>query len=275
MQIPILTYHSMNVESREYAGNDHVALARDLEWLQQAGRRVVSLETAFRWYRGDLPDAAVSGAVALTFDDGSWFDFYDLEHPVHGMQRSLFNILEDFSDRHGPRAQPELHASSFVIASPQARAELDRKAMIGAGWWSDEWWPVAQRSGRLGIECHSWDHNHPLLDRVAQKDQLKGSFRTIASAADCEAQVARAGRYIRERLGGIAPRFFAFPWGETSPYLLEEYLPGAQAEHGFVAAFTTEPRHLRRSDARWALPRWVCGRDWSSPAEFQALITDS
>ena len=271
MQIPILTYHSMQVDSNGYAGNDHHALAEDLRAIQSLGRRVVPLERAVAWHQGRLADAEVEGAIAITFDDGSWFDWYDLAHPSQGQQRSMYHILADFRAEAGADRQPGLHASCFVITSPAARRELDDKAMIGRGWWGDEWWGEAQASGLLGIECHSWDHNHPLLDRVGQRGQRKGDFAHIDSFDDCEIQLAKAAYYIAGKTG-VRPRFFAFPWGQASDYLVGEYLPRFQDRHGFMAAFSTEPKPLERSDNRWNLPRYVCGRDWSTPEDFAALL---
>lgn len=270
--VPILTYHSMHVDSPTYAGNDHVALAEDLRSIHALGGRIIPLAEAFAWHQGQRPASTVERAVVLTFDDGSWWDFHDLDHPAHGRQRSLFNILRDFRAEAGVGAQPGLHASAFVIASPGAREELDRKAMIGRGWWSDDWWARAQQSGLLAIECHSWDHVHPLLETVAQREQRKGDFAAVDSPEDCRAQVAQAGAYIRERAGPDAARFFAYPWGQASAYLASDYLPRRRARHGFQAALTTDPRPLRRSDDRWRLPRVVCGRDWRCADEFRDVL---
>jgi peptidoglycan/xylan/chitin deacetylase (PgdA/CDA1 family) len=272
LPIPVISYHAVNVISNRYAENDHIALAADLRQLHELGYRVISLSRLFEWHQGEVADEALARAVAITFDDGSWFDYYDLEHPTCGWQRGMLGILQDFRDEVGAASQPGLHASSFVISSPAARAELDRKGLVGRGWWGDEWWAAAERSGLMSIECHSWDHNHPDLDRVAQRDQLKGDFSAIDTLEDCEAQLARAGDYIARRLQGRRPRFFAYPWGQASAYLQKEYLPQRQERHGFLAAFNTEPRPVRRSDDRWALPRYVFGRDWRREGELEAVL---
>ena len=166
----------------------------------------------------------------------SWFDFYDLDHPTCGPQRSMLNILRDFQKEVGPNAQPGLHVSSFVISSPDARNELDKKGLIGKGWWGDEWWLQALKTNLMGIECHSWDHNHPDLGRVAQREQRKGNFRVIDTYEDCHMQVAKAGDYIQTMLNNVRPGFFAFPWGQASEYILNGYLSEHQARHGFLAA---------------------------------------
>lgn len=273
LRIPVLTYHSLNMDSNEYAGNDHIALREDLRLLHQSGWRIIPLKQVVDWHQGLIADAEMHNAVAITLDDGTEFDYHDLEHPTLGMQRSMFNILCDFRDEAGG-TQPGLSVSSFVITCPDSRAELDKKGMVGKGWWGDQWWLEAQASGLMSIECHSWDHNHPALDKVAQQDQLKGDFTAIANAADCEAQVAKAGDFIQQKLNGQRPTLFAYPWGQASDYLLQQYMPGHQSRHQFRAGFSCEPRLVRKDDNIWFLPRFVCGRDWQSPSQLISLISD-
>jgi len=275
LQIPVLTYHGVNIISNSYPENDHIALASDLRTIHALGFRVISLRQVFDWHQGLFSCSGVSNPVAITFDDGSWFDFYDLEHPTCGFQRGMLGIFQDFQTELKQGQQPDLHASSFVISSPEARAELDKKGLIGKGWWGDEWWPLAIESGLLAVECHSWDHNHPDLDRVAQRDQRKGSFSFIDNLDDCKTQLAKAGDYIQSQLNGARPLFFAYPWGETNEYLLKTYMPEHQCEHGFKAAFTTDPRPVRRGDSRWSLPRFIFGRDWKSSSELEHILMES
>jgi hypothetical protein len=272
VQVPVLTYHSVNIIRNTYAENDHIALAEDLRTIDRLGHRVVPLRRVFDWQQGRVDDKEVEACVAITLDDGAWFDFHDLDHPSCGMQRGMLGILQDFRDEIGAGRQPGVHATSFVIASPGARDELDRKGLVGRGWWGDEWWSEAELSGLMEIACHSWDHNHPDLDRVAQKDQFKGNFHVIDTEDDCRVQVAQAGDYIERKLGK-RPRFFAYPWGQASDYLAAEYLPSKAGEHGFEAAFTTEAKPVEQSDDRWRLPRYVFGRDWSAPGELERLLT--
>ena len=272
MQIPVLTYHAVNITSNSYRENDHVALASDLQTIHDQGYRVVPLDRVFDWHQRKIPDEAVHKAVAITFDDGSWFDFYDLDHPECGIQRSMLGILADFQKELGAGQQPGLHSTSFVIASPDARRELDEKCLVGKGWWGDEWWQLAVDSGLMSIGCHSWDHNHPDLDRVAQQQQRKGSFCFIDNIDDCEVQLAKAGDYIASKLDNARASFFAFPWGESNEFLLNTYLPDYQARHGFQAAFSTDRRPVRRNANRWNLPRFVCGRDWRSSNELERIL---
>ncbi len=124
----------------------------------------------------------------------------------------------------------------------------------------------------MSIECHSWDHVHPGVGTVAQREQLKGDFSAVDNLADCTAQVERAGTYIAHRLGGRRPRLFAYPWGQASDYIMETYLPEYRRQHGFRAAFTGEPVPVERGMNRWSLPRFICGRDWDSPETLAALL---
>jgi peptidoglycan/xylan/chitin deacetylase (PgdA/CDA1 family) len=124
----------------------------------------------------------------------------------------------------------------------------------------------------MDIECHSWDHVHPELDHVAQKDQVKGDFCRVESFEDCEIQFTRAGEYIGRVLGGKRPTLFAYPCGEASDYALSEYLPNHQSRHQFRAAFSTEPKSVSKSDNTWLLPRFTCGLDWKSPQELTEIL---
>ncbi|MCW8925187.1 MAG: polysaccharide deacetylase family protein [Xanthomonadales bacterium] len=270
VKIPVLTYHGVNVIRNNYADNDHLALASDLETIATSGFRVIPLSRVVDWRLGLTGDEDVSRAVAITFDDGAWFDFYDLDHPSCGLQRSMFNILKDFRARHSN----EIHATSFVIASPEARSSLDKSCMIGENWWGDEWWREATASGLLDVECHSWDHVHPNLEKVAQQDQAKGDFGMVKTYMDCDVQFAKAGEYMGGVLGK-RPTLFAYPYGQSSGYAVNEYLPNHQSEHGFRAAFTTEPKAVAKSDDIWRLPRFVFGQDWKSPQELEVILQRS
>jgi hypothetical protein len=110
---------------------------------------------------GRLDD--LRGCVGLSFDDGSDLDFYDAPHPVWGPQRSMATSLPTSGLATAPARKPSLHATSFVIVSPEARAILDRTCLIGCRWWNDDWWPLAEQE-RDSIESHSWDHNHDTIE---------------------------------------------------------------------------------------------------------------
>ncbi len=267
MRVPVLTYHGNNVSGPRYAENDHIALTQDLELIDALGWRVVPLARVVDALLGDGPEPPPR-SVALSFDDGSWFDWYDLEHPRHGLQLGLATVLRQHVARGGQRP----HATCFVIVSPAARAELDRSCLVGRGWWGDQWWLDASREGLLAIESHSWDHNHETLAATAQRDGRRGRFDTIETWAEADAEIRQAADWLDARLAPARSTLFAYPYGQASAYLREEYLPRHRAEHRVRAAFTTEPAPLSPGADRYALPRYVCGRDWRSPDELAALL---
>ena len=272
LKIPILTYHSINISGNTYAENDHLALASDLETINELGFRVIPLSQVVDWHQGSLSDEDVTRTVAITLDDGSWFDYYDLDHPTCGMQRSMINILRDFNARNG--STNSSHATSFVISSPQARSSLDKTGLIGKDWWGDQWWVDAVSSGIMDVECHSWDHVHPELENVAQQDQLKGDFSQVKTFNDSEFQFTKAGEYIASVLGN-RPSLFAYPYGSASDYVVNQYLPEHQSRHQYRAAFTTEPKAVSKTDNRWLLPRFVCGHDWKSSQELRNILNNT
>lgn len=271
MRVPVLTYHSNNVAGNDYADNDHVALAADLRWLHRHRLRIVPLATVVDVLLGDASPRAVDGAVALSFDDGSWFDWHDIEHPTCGWQRGFAGILSDFVAATAEAA----HATSFAIVSPEARVTLDRTCLAGRGWWGDEWWPDATGSGLLSIQSHSWDHNHETLPTTAQHAQRKGTFRSIESWADADAQIRQAADWLDRRLAPQRTDLFAYPYGETSDYLLDEYFPRHTREHRVRAAFGTSPEPVTRDSPRWNLPRYVCGHHWRDESGLARLLADA
>lgn len=271
MSIPILTYHSVNIAGNDYAANDHVALAADLRLVTKLGWRIAPLHRLTRAFlEGRMPSEPT---LALTFDDGSDFDFHDLPHPAAGPQRSLFNILHDFSQEF-PEAQPDLHATAFVIVSPDARRVLDRTCLIGKGWWNEYWWQDAARSGLMGIANHSWDHVHTTLDHVDQREQRKGDFGAIDCAADADAQVVRAFEYIETRAPNSSSCLFAYPYGHVSGFLSKTYFNrlATRAVPPVIAAFGLGDSTWSMKSDRWNIPRWVCGDHWKHPDELAAKL---
>src|SRR5689334_21831985 len=96
-RLAILTYHPIHIVEPTYQGSDLVALERDLATIERLGLPVVSLQQAIA--PCDAPGLLqVNGdgtAVAITFDDGSVFDYVDHDHPTCGWQRSAGTILRD------------------------------------------------------------------------------------------------------------------------------------------------------------------------------------
>src|SRR6185437_10829502 len=174
MQRYVLAYHSHRVLGNDYADNDHVALATDLQLVHGVGGRIVSLDRIVDGLHDRDEEPAIDQGlqVALTFDDGAMYDAVDFEHPRFGPQRGFLNILRDFAGIHGRDAQPELHATSFVIASPDARKRMESTydpahSYVGPGALDDDWWLPAIKTGLLAIASHSFDHLHHGLSKVA------------------------------------------------------------------------------------------------------------
>lgn len=268
MRVPVLTYHGNNVHGGAYHENDHVALADDLATIHRLGWRVVPLRHVVDAVLGRLPFAALARCVALSCDDGSWFDWHDLDHPSAGRQRSFANVARDFRAATGAWAG----LTAFVIVSPEARAVLDRTCLVGRGWWTDDWWPEAARGDVLDVQSHSWDHNHETLERTAQRDHARGSFRNIATWPEADAEIRVANDWLDARCPSRRTTLFAYPYGESNPYLVHEYLPMHVAEHRLDAAFDTTAACVDAASDRWCLPRFVCGRDWRSTDELAALL---
>lgn len=258
MEVPILAYHSHRVLGNSYDTNDHIALYDDLRMIREQGFHIVPLRWIVEWVLGQRDDCALARAVAITFDDGADFDYLDLSYPTYGLQRSFFHILGDFHREFGRSAQPHLHATSFVIASPVARGDICRQSQIGLRM-TDGWWREAHDSGLMSIESHSWDHNHPDVHEVCEEHQTKGSFDVIDTYAECRGEVQQAAEYIHQKIDPVWPELFAYPWGQSSPYLRETYFPYFQPQHHTIAAFAANGGYVTKTSSRWNLPRFVCG----------------
>jgi hypothetical protein len=271
MPLAILTYHSHHVVGPGYDANDHVAFARDLDGLTDAGWRIAPLADIVRAHRV----GATARLVALTFDDGPVYDVDDVVHPEYGMQMSFARAMREFAARR-PRAQPALHATSFVIASPEARAAMEmhadpRYTWLAPGSMGEAWWPGAIESGLISIANHSWDHLHPALPAVRHSRDARGDFAQVRNDADADAQIRDAAAYLAGATAGRASPHFAYPFGHHNAFLAHDYLPRI-GEGICAAAFTTEPRLVDPSDSPFLLPRFVCGADWRSPEELAARL---
>jgi len=271
--IPILAYHALNAPDKDYASNDHVALEEDLRLIRRLGFKVARLAeiAEITWNRA--PSRLDSGYwVGLSFDDGTDFDYLDIEaHPYLGYVKSFYTILKE-SGAGSARDWPQPTGTAFVIASPEARAVLDRTCIAGLNQWRDVWWAEAAQTGILDIGNHSWDHTHPTLETVAQRDQRKGTFKGIDNLTDANAQIIQADEYIRRRTDDHAARLFAYPYGETTEYLIGEYFPKHMPQHRMLAAFSTEGEYATRASNRWNIPRFMCGLHWKSPEGLEKIL---
>ncbi len=270
----MLTYHGVQVDGDEYCLNDHIALAADLELIHSLGWTIIPATRLVAFLTGRDDTMLAEKSLVVTFDDGSWFDWHDLIHPVFGVQRGFAGILRDFRSRYGAAAQPLLHATSFVVASPAARDILDRTCLIGEGWWADGWWPEAQREGVIGIANHSWDHRHCTIPPQMRYGQDYGHFRTVDGDRECDFQIRQAMDFLRECLGAAPEPLFAYPYGDVPAYLAEHYLPTRGESMGLVAAFAADPAPVSETSDRWRLPRFVFRRDWRTPGQLRALLSE-
>lgn len=263
----VLLYHSQNVAGNEYATNDHVAFTKDLRLIHELGLKIIPLNWLVGWLLGEIP-LDLQNSVCISFDDGVDADVHDLDFPDFGPQRAFVNIMRDFHDEFGPDAQPMLHATSFVIASREARAVMDKHSLFGKGWMNDAWWGE-DHDGLLAIASHGWDHAHPDLEHIGQ--QPDGHFHGVDDRQEADRQIAVASDYIASVTGRRRPDLFAYPYGHVNDYLPCDYFPNND-HHGVRAAFTTEPEAVTRSSDRWRLGRFVCGRDWRSDSELEKIL---
>ena len=276
MKLLVLAYHSHHMSGNEYPGNDHVALASDLETITEAGAQIVPLRRIAEQVRAP-GSVETEGAtlVGISFDDGAMFDYEDFDHPEFGPQRSFLNVIRDFRARHGSAIQPHLHATSFVIASPGARQELEAAEECGfpdlPDWFTDRWWKDAAATGLFEIGNHSWDHVHPAPGTIVTTTNARGNFGLVDNYIDADREIRAASEFIGTRLEG-ACELFAFPYGHVNDYLVNDYLPAHADEHGLTAAFGTSGRRIEAGDSVWNIPRLVCGHDWKTSAELRELL---
>lgn len=271
-RIPVLTWHGYNVFGNTYEANDLIAFADDLRTLDDAGFAVVPLVEAARWVRGERADFAQYGrpVVALSCDDGTDYDWRDMTHPEFGPQKSFASSMRTFQSAR-PGAQPALGMTSFVIASPTARTQIDRGGMNAQAALNDDWWQAANDSGLLAIESHGWDHNHPTVAPVVQRDQRSGDFFAIDTFAECDMHVRAASLFIESK-SARKPALFAYPWTQASDYMRRDYMPQFAANNSVIAAFGGQSDYLTKNSDRWYLPRFVFGPDWKSADGLRAIL---
>jgi peptidoglycan/xylan/chitin deacetylase (PgdA/CDA1 family) len=269
----VLTFHSHNVSGDGYATNDHVALDATLTLLEQLRIPVLRVLDVARRLRAGTFGGLPARFACITFDDGSDYDWRDMEFRGHGAQRSMFSILRSHSRRLlGLAWLKRAHATSFVIASPRARHEIAATALGDPALMTDAWWREAQGSGLMDIGTHGWNHVHPAVSEMASRPELVERFDRLETAADAELQVKKAFDAIHASAGGDAGRIFAYPYGQVSEFLANEYFPG---QREIVAAFAAVPRPLVADSDPWRLPRYVCGPDWSSDEGLERLVSDA
>jgi peptidoglycan/xylan/chitin deacetylase (PgdA/CDA1 family) len=270
MRAYVITYHSGNIGGNDYATNNLVALGEDLRELRAQGVPVVPLRDVVAAVLGGGAARMPARVAAVTLDDGLDFDFVDLVHPHHGPQPAVRTVLE----RHETATGDLVHATSFVIASPEARREIADREMLGHQWIGDHWWAAAVASGRFDIGNHGWDHVSPSVPPVAAREGKSGSFRHVATFEEADRQVRIAREFIAAKAPNPGTAFFAYPYGDPSDYAANDYLPQHGERHGTMAAFTGSPAPVHAGSDRWRLPRYTCGMDWRSTSELARILRD-
>ena len=272
MRVAVLAYHSQNVQGSTYAKNDHIALAMDLALIRERRIPVVRLRDLVNAWLEKRVDDLPPAAIALTCDDGTALDWEPFDHPTEGTQVPFREIVAAHA-RHA-EVNPRGLLTSFVIASPEARREIDAGCYAGYPLSDERWWVDAQREGTIDIENHSWDHVHTCVSSVAQAEQRKGDFTAIARWEDADRQIRRSADYIDRVLAetGHTTGLFAYPYGHVNDYLTSVYFPDYFEQHRVVAAFADRPEFWTEQANRYQIPRFVCGLAWRSPEEFSQIL---
>lgn len=275
MRTLVLCYHSQNILGYSYGENDHVALASDLQAIARRRLPIISLNSLFSYLEGRAGfwPRRPARAIVLTCDDGTLLDWRDYQHPAFGFQPSFDRILREFLAGLPYRQRHKHIMTSFVIASPEAREQIDQNCYDGARLSTEDWWLEAAHSGRWLVGNHSWDHRHAGLAEAASADEALGHFYAVNNRESAEQQISQASRYLDQRVPAKAQaRVFAYPYGHSNDYLANEYLPGQQAQHRIRGAVTTSPALVDRNTNRFLVPRFTCGQDWKSAAQFEELL---
>ncbi len=272
MKVPILTYHACNISGNRYDSNDQMALAEDLRLLARKGWQVIPLHHLVAVIRGDIEED-LAHCVVLTCDDGTLADVRPLVFPEHGMQPGLLGVMQAFVAE-SPEKLPRLEMSSFVIADPHTRALLDRDCLFNQGWMGEEVWQLANTSGLMRIECHSWDHNHSVLDSTGPDAMPRGNFFVVDNDLRARHEIDQSLDYLNARLDDKPCRVFAYPYGQANDYLSQEYLPEHADRLGLLAAVGGEKGPVTRHSDLWNLPRYICGAHWKSPVELEAILEE-
>jgi peptidoglycan/xylan/chitin deacetylase (PgdA/CDA1 family) len=216
-RIAILMYHA--IEARGNAARFTLPLRefeRQMRWLQNSGRHLVSLEAVVRAVRGELTVAGevAGGAVAVTFDDG-----------YEGFYHHALPVLEELA----------IPATMFVVAGKLGGSddwmppELPRKSLMTAG-------QVRELPSRgITVGSHSMTHA-----RLTELDDVALGRELVDSRAR-----------LSELVGG-AVDLLAYPYGHYDERVAQTartagYASACSTRSGFNTD-TGDPFALRRID---------------------------
>ena len=120
----------------------------------------------------------------------------------------------------------------------------------------------------------NFDRANPKPVADAEGRLSKRQRDAINTYADADAEIRQASDWLDAFLAPHRASLFAYPYGESNAYLVEDYLPRYGSEHRLRAAFGTAPKPIESTSNRWLLPRHVCGLHWKTSDELERLLTD-
>lgn len=275
LSIPVLCYHSWRLGAG-YGDNDHIALAADLRTLAARGYQPISLTAIARLLRAEIPLSAAFGKrlIGISFDDGHDSDFYSFSDTTGKPQPAMVDLLAAYAPKL-PRWDSGPMATSFVIASSAARQAIDQHSQLDPFQRHEQWWSTACDADLLGVANHSWDHTHPAVAQVRQRENQTGNFWGVDTFADAEGQIAAAQHYLIALTQNRQQPLFAYPYGEVPEYLAHHYLPEQQRQLGLIGAYSTAGSIVDASCSPWFIPRLVCGWHWCSEQDFARLLDEN
>lgn len=281
-KVPVLAYHSRNAEepcTDETA--DVLAMARDIEIARSMGFTIVPLQDVVDWQLGRRASASLPDKVlAITSDDGfdrDWIsdlpavgDPHYPDYPCHGLP-SVKRIA----------VVSKTPVTLFVIASRAARNA------ISPDWFNDNWWAEAGTNPYLSIQNHTTDHEHNAIQSITYDPAMmlwvpisgygdsiwsgQNNPRRWNTYTQADLAINAASGYIGGKTGK-RPTMLAHPFGVSSDYVRDVYLPGYQSEHKLDAAFGIEPAYVTRQSNRWMLPRFMFGLGFRTESEIKAIL---
>ena len=80
--------------------------------------------------------------------------------------------------------------------------------------------------------------------------------------------------FIAAKAPNPAAAYFAYPYGDPSDFVADEYFPQHGERNGTIVAFCGLPGPLHDKSDRWRLPRYTCGMDWHSTDELAKILRE-